>query len=168
MKLYHGSVHAIEKPFLIKCRKDTDFGKGFYTTTSKEQAEKWALLKTKRANAIDKANTAKAVVSVFELNDSVLVDSKYTFKRFDGATKEWLDFVVKNRTGEGSEKLDIIMGPVANDTLYTTLSLYEQGTLDAEAAILALKSHKLFDQLSLHTDEVIDELTFIESYVIQE
>ena len=41
MILYHGSTIRVENPILAKCRSNTDFGRGFYTTTSKEQAEKW-------------------------------------------------------------------------------------------------------------------------------
>jgi hypothetical protein len=37
MKLYHGSTVDVEKPDLQKCRLATDFGLGFYTTTSFEQ-----------------------------------------------------------------------------------------------------------------------------------
>lgn len=44
MKLYHGSTVAVRRPNVQKGRKATDFGKGFYTTTSFEQARKWALL----------------------------------------------------------------------------------------------------------------------------
>jgi hypothetical protein len=36
MKLYHGSTGKIKKPILTKSRTNTDFGKGFYTTTSME------------------------------------------------------------------------------------------------------------------------------------
>lgn len=35
------------------------------------------------------------------------------------------------------------MGPVANDQLYATIRLYEQGVVTADAAIEMLKTHKL-------------------------
>ena len=38
MILFHGSTHIVQQPDLKFCRKNTDFGKGFYTTTSKAQA----------------------------------------------------------------------------------------------------------------------------------
>ena len=41
MILYHGSLKPIEKPDISYSRDSTDFGKGFYTTTIKSQAEKW-------------------------------------------------------------------------------------------------------------------------------
>jgi hypothetical protein len=51
MKLYHGSTIIIEKPIILDSQRLLDFGKGFYTTTNKEQAERWALIKAKRSLA---------------------------------------------------------------------------------------------------------------------
>ena len=45
MKLYHGSTFIINKPNLEILNYRTDFGKGFYTTTSFEQTKKWAIIK---------------------------------------------------------------------------------------------------------------------------
>lgn len=42
MRIYHGSNVLVEKPILIKATRTLDFGYGFYTTTSKEQAYKCA------------------------------------------------------------------------------------------------------------------------------
>ena len=44
MRLYHGSTVVVKRPNIQRGRKATDFGKGFYTTTSLEQAMKWAVL----------------------------------------------------------------------------------------------------------------------------
>lgn len=41
--------------------------------------------------------------------------------------------------------------------------MYEKGTLTAEAAIVQLKTHVLFNQLSCHTEKAIANLKFIES-----
>lgn len=108
MKLYHGSTVSVRRPNIRKGRKATDFGKGFYTTTSFEQARKWALLKKNREQS------KKAVVSVYEVPDSIF-DGEYSVCQFTGATKEWLEFVVGNRRGkETGGVYDLIMGPVAN------------------------------------------------------
>ena len=45
MILYHGSNMIIEEPKIIKSNRALDFGVGFYSTTFKEQAEKWAIRK---------------------------------------------------------------------------------------------------------------------------
>lgn len=161
MLLYHGSIMVIRKPTANRGRAKTDFGKGFYTTTSREQAEKWANIKRERAGG-----NARAIVSVFELKDEVLYNTSYNTRHFDGANAEWLDFVVGNRRGEVNHDYDLIMGPVANDKLYATIALYENGVLDANAAIEQLRTHQLFDQLSFHTAKVCQLLTFVEAFEV--
>ncbi len=159
MKLYHGSTMAVRKPIISRGRKKTDFGKGFYTTTNREQAEKWARIKMSR-----EGGEARAIVSVYEIDDNIIYNPAYKTRHFNGATIEWLSFVVDNRQGKERHDFDLIMGPVANDTLYATINLYESGTLDAEVAIRQLKTHILFDQLSFHTPQACELLTFIESF----
>ena len=41
MKLYHGSLEIVEHPRIIEPNRTLDYGRGFYTTTSYEQAEQW-------------------------------------------------------------------------------------------------------------------------------
>lgn len=156
MKLYHGSTVTVRRPNLQRGRKTTDFGKGFYTTTDFNQAKKWAKLKQKRESS------SKAIVSTFEVPDEILNEG-YHILRFAGATKEWLEFVVNNRGRKPTPKYDLVMGPVANDQLYATIRLYEQGVVTAEAAIEMLKTHTLFDQLSFHTSETVSLLKFVEA-----
>lgn len=156
MKLYHGSLVTVKKPSVLKGRNTVDFGKGFYTTTSFEQAQKWADLKRKRSGV------SRAVVSVYEAPDDLL-NGRYATLNFTGPTKDWLDFVVKNRKGQGDGHYDLTMGPVANDQLYATIRLYEQGVVTADAAIEMLKAHVLFDQLAFHNQVAADELVFVEA-----
>lgn len=156
MKLYHGSLVTVKKPSVLKGRNTVDFGKGFYTTTSFEQAQKWADLKRKRSGV------SRAVVSVYEAPDDLL-NGRYATLNFTGPTKDWLDFVVKNRKGQGDGHYDLTLGPVANDQLYATIRLYEQGVVTADAAIEMLKVHVLFDQLAFHNQVAVDELVFVEA-----
>lgn len=160
MKLYHGSTVTVKHPSINKGRRTTDFGKGFYTTTNFEQARKWAILKRNREKS------KNAIVSVYEVPDYIL-EREFTVFRFSGATKEWLEFVVNNRRGKKGKNYDMIMGPVANDQLYATIRLYEQGVVTAEAAIDMLKTHKLFDQLSFHTAKAIPLLKFIDAIKVE-
>ncbi len=156
MKLYHGSLVTVKKPSVLKGRNTVDFGKGFYTTTSFEQAQKWADLKRKRSGV------SRAVVSIYEAPDDLL-NGRYATLNFTGPTKDWLDFVVKNRKGQGDGHYDLTLGPVANDQLYATIRLYEQGVVTADAAIEMLKAHVLFDQLAFHNQVAADELVFVEA-----
>ena len=47
--LYHGSYCEVKQVDLNQCRKYKDFGQGFYLTTSKAQAEQFALISTRKS-----------------------------------------------------------------------------------------------------------------------
>lgn len=42
MNIYHGSDIVVEKPQILQSNRLLDFGIGFYTTSNKEQAIRWA------------------------------------------------------------------------------------------------------------------------------
>lgn len=156
IRLYHGSTVAVRKPSLRPGRTNADFGKGFYTTSNYEQAVRWAHIKRERENA------ERAVVSVYEFDESLLDKADWNIRRFTGADEPWLLFVADCRKSRPHD-YDIVQGPVANDKVFTTVNLFESGVLSAEAAILQLKAYKTYDQLSFHTTQSISTLQFIES-----
>ncbi len=156
MKLYHGSTVAVKNPSLRPGRVNTDFGKGFYTTVDFDQAARWARIRRERAGG------GNAIVSVYEIDDDLLQRQDIHLLNYQGATVGWLDFVVANRRYAPLHDYDIVLGPVANDNLYATISLYENGELSAEAAIVQLKTHVLFNQVSFHTPLSIRNLRFVE------
>lgn len=160
MKLYHGSIVSVKNPNIRQGRPNTDYGKGFYTTVDIEQAVRWARIRR------DRAGGGNAVVSVYEVDDNLLRKEDLRIMEYNGATKEWLDFVVANRRYAPLHDYDIVLGPVANDNLYATISLYENGELSAEAAVVQLKTHVLFNQVSFHTEKVMAQLHFVESIMV--
>lgn len=159
MRLYHGSNVEVRKPSLRLSRKKTDFGRGFYTTTSAEQAEHWTTIK------IDRAKSGRRIVSVFDVDDELLTNSELRIREFHGPDEAWLNFVVNSRKGVQHD-YDLVFGPVANDKVFTVVNLYENGVINAIAAISQLKAYKTYDQLSFHTERVITELRFVESYEV--
>lgn len=161
MILYHGSTVRVKKPLLAKCRSNTDFGRGFYTTTSKEQAVKWARLKQQREGK------GLAVVSIYEIDDSLFNSTEFEVLKFTNADKNWLEFVYGNRKGLKSKFYDIVFGPVANDRLFATITLYEQGILTADAAIEQLKTYLLFDQIAFNSQKAIDFLKFKSQEIVK-
>ena len=66
MKLYHGSLDTVSKPEIREPSRTLDYGKGFYTTTSYEQAESW--VKRHRNEGI----STIGYVNVYEFDESVL------------------------------------------------------------------------------------------------
>lgn len=155
IRLYHGSTVAVRKPSLRPGRPNADFGKGFYTTSNLEQAVRWAHIKQEREEA------ERAVVSIYEFDESLLENPDLIIRQFTGADEPWLYFVTDCRKSRPHE-FDLVQGPVANDKVFTTVNLFESGVLSAEAAILQLKAYKTYDQLSFHTDRVIKTLNFVE------
>lgn len=159
MKLYHGSTVAVKNPSLRPGRPNADFGKGFYTTSNWEQAVRWAHIKQEREEA------HRAVVSVYEFDETLLDSPALNIRRFSGADKSWLYFVTDCRQSRKHD-YDLVQGPVANDKVFTTVNLFESGVLSAEAAILQLKAYKTYDQLSFHTAKTIGTLRFVESFEV--
>ena len=161
MLVYHGSNVEVRKPSLLKSRKKTDFGRGFYTTTQKEQAEHWTSIK------IDRAKSGRRIVSVFEVDDALLTNPELKIREFHGPDEAWLNFVVDSRKGVVHD-YDMVFGPVANDKVFTVVNLYESGVLDAPAAIAELKAYKTYNQLSFHTPRVLQALKFVKSYIVND
>lgn len=162
MKVYHGSLHLVHNPDVEIGRTSTDFGKGFYTTTNFEQAKRWAIKKQKSAE-----KESKAIVNTYEVDDNLLSNPKYHVKKFDGPNEEWLNFVFNCRKSRLHE-YDIVFGAVANDKIYTTITLYEAQVLTAEETVARLKVDEYFNQVSFHNQGAADELKFIESEEVTE
>lgn len=70
MILYHGSYTQIENPKILFQEKGRDFGFGFYTTSIKEQAERWAV-RVARFYSKSTEREEKAVVNVYEFDESL-------------------------------------------------------------------------------------------------
>ena len=156
MLLYHGSNIQVSNPQIIESDRRLDFGKGFYLTSSYEQAKRWAELTVKRRG------TGKEAVSVFEFDDTFVSDLKIL--RFTQAQKEWLEYVTLNRKNQEipNYDYDIVIGPVANDRTMPVISLYFSGIYDIEETIKRLMPQKLCDQYTFRTEKAIKKLKFVE------
>lgn len=156
MILYHGGLEVISRPEIRRPNRTLDYGAGFYTTTSYEQAEKW-VLRHKGEDGI-----ACGFVNVYEFDDSIM--QKLNCLRFDNPTDEWVDFVYNNRNNiEYHHDYDVVYGPVANDRVYAAFALYENGILNKQELIRELKTYKLVDQMLFHTELSLKYLHFVES-----
>lgn len=161
MILYHGSSVVVDETKILESNRTLDFGNGFYTTTSKEQAYKWALIKKSREE------TECGIINVYEIDDRILCNDDFKILKFDGACKEWLEFVVNNRLKLGyKHEFDIVEGPVADDRVYACLNAFENRFMDMESAIRELKTYVLADQISFHSNKALNELKFVRKEVV--
>ena len=155
MILYHGSNIVVAQPKLIQQNRFLDFGYGFYTTTNKEQAISFADKVFRRRKEGDR------VVSIYELGEEAAFTACSVLK-FDAPNADWLDFVSENRSGiyKGA-RYDFVFGPVANDDVYTTFTLYTAGILTRDQTLAALKVKKLYNQLVITSEQALKYLTFV-------
>lgn len=157
MIVYHGSLEIVKAPEIRDSENVGDFGKGFYVTSSIDQARRFVHTKGKRENV------NRGYVSVYEL-DEKLFSNAFKGLTFEGPTRSWAEFVSANRKRPSfSHEYDYVKGPVANDQVYATFSFYEGGLISFEMLIDQLKVRKLFDQILLHSEEAIRLIKFVRS-----
>lgn len=155
MRLYHGSLEIVENPQIIQPTRTLDYGAGFYTTTSYEQAEQWV----QRRMSVQ---AKRGYINIYELDKNATSETNTLW--FDEPTEKWIDFVMSNRVlKDFKHDYDLVYGPVANDRVYAAFALYENDLLDKEGLIKELKTYKLINQMLFHTDKSLKYLRYIES-----
>lgn len=158
MFLYHGSNIQVDTPRILESLRALDFGAGFYTTSSREQAEKWAGIVTKRRQ------TGVPTISSYSFDEKAAAELKIL--KFNSPDGDWLDFVVANRKEQPvSEEYDLIIGPVANDSTLPVIDDYADGRYTKDEAIRRLLPQKLTNQYAFLTDRALSFLIFRESEV---
>ncbi len=112
MTVYHGGFKAVDKPKIITEGYTKDFGTGFYCTTIKEQAARWAM------------RNKTPVISSY----TVRLNTSLKILEFKTMTEEWLDFIVNCRSGKPHD-YDIVIGAMANDQIYNYVMDFIDGII---------------------------------------
>jgi len=149
----------IEEPRLLDQTRGLDFGSGFYLTTREDQARRFS------QSIIQRRKIGIPTVSIYEYDED---GAKQTLDIavFPEANSEWLEFIRDNRLKNYSGKqYDVIIGPVANDRIFPTLQALIVGQFTVEAALMAIKPYKLFNQYCFTTERALLMLKYIESIV---
>ena len=142
MLLFHGSRDIVEFPEVRKAVFNKDFYFGFYCTSFKEQAERWATRYGK-----------KGYINRYEY----VPNEQLKYLKFEDMTEEWLDFIAACRLGK-PHTYDIVEGPMANDTIFN----YVQNFIDKKISRAAFWELAKFNhpthQISFHTISALDTL----------
>ena len=147
MILYHTGEREIKDPDIHYGRKNADFGWGFYLTPDKDFTYRWA-----------KEN---AVVNKYELNESGL--DIHTFLR----DESWFSYIFDNRRLRDGLTADVVIGPIANDTIFDTLGILSSGYLDPDIALKLLLVGPEYKQVVIKTEKAVKNLRFIGSERIE-
>lgn len=159
-RVYHGSIDEVVNPEIRQPNRSLDYGSGFYTTTSYEQAKRWVERRMKD-NGV-----AIGYVNIYELDEKLVKNMKSLF--FEKPTEEWVSFVMRNRTERNFiHDYDVVYGPVADDSVYTQFALYEGGIISLPTLIHELKTYKLVDQYLFHTEKSLLAIKFVKSEIVE-
>ncbi|MCI8581944.1 MAG: DUF3990 domain-containing protein [Dorea sp.] len=156
MIVYHGSSVIVNFPDIEHSFRALDFGKGFYVTTVKEQAERWARRKA------DICGSGKAIVTVYNMVEQL---DGLICKCFEEDLMEWIDFVCRCRDEEKDYlQYDLIKGNVANDKVFRVVDMYQSGIWDKERALKEIKMYPNYDQIAFVSQRAIKQLLYYESF----
>ncbi len=149
MILYHGSNQDFNNIDLSKSKDRRDFGKGFYTTTIREQALQWGY------NIYQRFGGDGIYLYEFEFSPSADLISKH----FPNISDDWFDFILSNRTSNAlNHNFDFVQGPVADDKIVFTITGFIDGLYSKDEAMQRLRYSKANDQVSLHTQKAVSQL----------
>lgn len=138
MILFHTSDTIIKVPDIHRGRSNTDFGQGFYLTPDKGFASSWARERT----------SSDIYVNSYELKtDGLKV-------RIFCRDKDWFEYIFSNRRGKADSLADhdVIIGPIANDTLFETYGIITSGLLTPDQALELLEIGPEYMQVAIKTD----------------
>lgn len=153
--LYHGSIDIVAAPEIREPNRTLDYGKGFYLTSSAQQAEAWVRRKLKDDITLGYVNT-------YEYDEDM--EAMFETLVFELPDEAWLDFVMANRMNpDFKHNYDIVKGPVANDRVYASFALYEAGLLDKQELINELRAYKLVNQTLIHTERALESVKWIDA-----
>ena len=154
MRLFHGTNETFENIELDKSRKGKDFGVGFYLTPSRQIAMEQAFKKAENFGG-------KPIVYEYELDEVEL--NTMNVKSFDcnDYTMEWAQFIRQNRQNRSRQQLhsyDIVIGPIANDTVGYQIRRLEDGIISQEQFLQEIKYHHITIQYMFGTKKSIKAL----------
>ncbi len=107
MKPYHTGLEEIRNPDIRTGRANADFGQGFYLSPDYDFSMAWSRLRKDK----------EVIVNAYELDTDDL--NILELKR----DEEWYDYIFRNRNGypDRFRDIDVLIGPIANDTIYETV-----------------------------------------------
>lgn len=136
IRLYHGSNVAIEQIDLSRSKRGKDFGQGFYLNANPDQAMEMAARTTRFLDE------GIPTLSCFEFDEGEATKNGLNVKIFTDYSEEWAEFVVincKNNSDIPAHPYDIVIGPIADDTVGVQIRRFIMGYLSASALVEELR-----------------------------
>lgn len=103
--------------------------------------------------------SGEPIVTEFEFDETAL--DTLSIKIFKEPSEEWALFVMANRSRNNlqpTHSFDIVIGPVADDTIATLFRNFDDGIIDLQMLVNGLKYKKVSLQYLFHSAEAIKYL----------
>lgn len=152
MRLYHTGFQTIQNPDIHYGRKNADFGQGFYLTDDMEFSKRWAKERKGVSTICNTYDLDTTGLNIKELNRD----------------EEWFSYIYKNRNHMPDEWMDydVIIGPIANDTIYDVMGIITSGFLSNREALKLLQIGPRYRQITIKTEKAVSNLRFITSEIL--
>ncbi len=154
MLLFHTGYQEIKTPDVRHGRKNADLGQGFYTTADQAFAERWA----------KEMKGEQVYVNRYELDTEGLAVKSFS------RDLEWYRYIAANRSGrpDAFSEYDVVIGPIANDTIYDLMGITTSGFLSPEDSLKLLLIGPEYRQIVLKTERAVSQLTWLTSKILPE
>ena len=151
LKLFHAGFSIIREPDIHIGRKNADFGQGFYLSSNEEFSLRWA--KSRKGE--------QTIINKYELDTEDLAVHRFNRDR------SWFDYIFGNRNFYQDElSADVIIGPIANDTIYDTFGIITSGFLNKDDSLHLLLIGPAYEQVVLKSEKAVSKLKWLSSEVL--
>lgn len=117
--VYHGSNKEITTPDWKYGRERTDFGQGFYVTNDLESA--WDIA----VSTCHRKGTGVATVTSYYFDYAGALNNLTTYLQvYWEPDDDWADFIIKNRSGDVVNNLELVIGPIADKRILEIIRDY--------------------------------------------
>jgi hypothetical protein len=100
-------------------------------------------------------------VNTYELDETGLAIHRFT------RSVDWFQYIFNNRRVKDGLTADVVIGPIANDTIFDTLGIMSSGYLKPEDALKLLMIGPEYTQVAIKTEKAANQLRFIGSERIE-
>ncbi len=151
--LFHGSRKGIiGNPSVIYSEGKKDFGKGFYLGENFEQSASFIFQNIHSSVYIFDFNKTNVRIKEFNVSKEWMILITY----FRDKLPKNNDFPFLNNLLEELKDIDVIIAPIADNTMYRTLDDFIEGRITDLQCLNALSANRLGKQYVFLNDKIID------------
>ncbi len=156
--LFHGSKNGIEKIDESGSRYNSDFGNGFYCSTSYQSS--LAFIEMNESPSIYVFTLDKKDLSIIEIKPSR--EWMLIVCYFRGMIDQYATHPLMQKCLNMLKNKDVIIAPIADNRMFQIMRDFGEGNITDQQAIHALSASRLGNQYVFKTKKAIDKLKFIE------